>query len=238
VRGRPLSEALGRPLPLLVKLIDTRVPLSVQVHPDDSAERPGKEEAWVVIDADPGAHVLAGARPGLGAAELAALTRAALAESSRGRDLAGALSRIDVTPGTVVLVPAGTVHVIGAGITLAEIQQPVDRTYRLFDYGSGRELHVEAALAAARVEARPLRWQPGEAPTELRGKHLRLWPCVAGRSSFHAATSDHVIVCVRPPVSLQDETLATGDLRLCVGGEYELQVGEAGLAVGGEVWAP
>ena len=175
-QGRALSEVLGGPLPFLAKLIDTAAPLSIQVHPEDdpASGRLGKEEAWIVLDAEPGASVLAGVAAGVGDGELALAMEEAIARPERGTVLLEALRRIPVERGMVILVPAGTVHSIGAGILLAEIQQPTDCTHRLFDYGSDRPIHPEAARAAWRIEAQPRIWRPGEPGGSLQGRHLTL----------------------------------------------------------------
>ncbi len=153
-RGR---ELLGRTapqpaFPLLFKFLDARLDLSVQVHPDDARgarlvppDR-GKTEAWYVVDADPGARIWAGTAPGVDAAAFAAALRA-------GR-IADVLHSFTPRPGDCVFVPAGTVHAIGAGLLVAEIQQSSDVTYRLHDWGrvgpdgKPRQLHVEAGLDA------------------------------------------------------------------------------------------
>lgn len=245
--GQPLSAVLGRPLPFLAKLIDTRRALSIQVHPDDdpATGTAGKEEAWIVLDADAGAHVLAGTREGVSADDLARLARAAVADPDPAREpapaLERALARVEVAAGTVILVPAGTVHAIGGGILLAEIQQPSDCTYRLFDYGSGRELHVDAALGAARVGARPRVWRPGDAAQPLRGRHLDLVPCAAGHHTFDAAEVDALVVAVAGTSELigaERHVLAPGDLRLCAGGAVDLVVGAHGLCVIGTLPRP
>lgn len=175
-QGRALSEVLGRPLPFLAKLIDTAAPLSIQVHPEDdpASGRLGKEEAWIVLDAEPGASVLAGAADGVADRDLARAMEQAIARPERGAVLLEALRKIPVERGMVILVPAGTVHSIGAGILLAEIQQPSDCTHRLFDYGSDRPIHPEAARAAWRIEAQPRIWRPGEPGGSLQGRHLAL----------------------------------------------------------------
>lgn len=234
--GADLRASLGRPLPFLAKLIETRLPLSVQVHPDDDpvTGRPGKEEAWVVLEADPGAHVLVGLRPGIDRARLEALTRAADADPARGPELLAALVEIPVVPGTCVLLRAGTVHAIGGGILLAEIQQPTDCTHRLFDHGSGRELHVDQALATTVVDAAAQVWRPGEPVRELGGKHVRLSACPAGRHAFDASGVDRLVVAVAGGARLVGDapsTLTAGDLRLCTGGPFELDVEAGGLAV-------
>ena len=126
--------------PLLLKLIFTTERLSVQVHPgDDYAEQHhhslGKTEAWYVLDAQPPAELAVGFREALSPERL----RAA-AESGEIEQL---LLWRKVNPGDVVFVPAGTVHAIGAGLTICEIQENSDITYRLYDYGRPRELHLE-----------------------------------------------------------------------------------------------
>jgi mannose-6-phosphate isomerase len=241
--GQPLSAVLGRGLAFLAKLIDTRLALSIQVHPTDDATRgvAGKEEAWIVLDADPGAHVLAGVRDGIDAAELARRTRTAIEDPDRGEDLIAALERVEVSAGTVVLVPAGTVHAIGGGILLAEIQQPSDCTYRLFDYGSGRPLHLDDALEAMRIGAHPRVWRPEDAAEPITGVHLDLRPCPAGRHTIDASEVDALVVVVSGNGELVDDerhALSPGDLRLCTGGSFELTVLDDGLAVVGTLPRP
>lgn len=133
--------------PLLVKLIDTREALSVQVHPDDAAAQRlegqpnGKAEGWVVLRAAPGARIAYG------------LNRAMSADELRARAVSGAieadLAWREVRAGDVLDVPPGTIHAIGGGLLLYEAQQPSDITYRLYDWGRGRELHLDRAVAVA-----------------------------------------------------------------------------------------
>lgn len=141
------KAACAGPFPLLIKLIDARETLSVQVHPDDAAAARGlgeaKSEAWYVLDAKPGACIYRGFRPGTTEAE----ARQALAEG-RVADLLVAQS---VTAGDTIYIPGGTVHAIGAGCLLLEVQQNSNTTYRLFDWnrtgpdGKPRALHLEEA---------------------------------------------------------------------------------------------
>ena len=147
VGDRPLAAALGRPLPFLAKLIDTALPLSVQVHPGDdpTTGAPGKEEAWVVLAADPDARVWAGLAPTCSPAEF----RRAVAA---GEPLLHLLRTIPVVAGSVLLIPARTVHAIGGGILLAEIQQPSDCTFRFHDHGSERPIQPREALAAVDLD--------------------------------------------------------------------------------------
>lgn len=149
-------ELLGRHhpqprFPLLVKFLDARETLSVQVHPDDAAAAKavppdsGKTEAWVVLAAEPGATIYAGLKPGVDRRQLAA----AIGQGT----CADCLHSFQPQPGDCVFLPAGTVHALGAGLLVAEIQQASDITYRLFDWnrvgpdGKARALHVEQGLA-------------------------------------------------------------------------------------------
>ena len=133
---------------LLLKVLLTRLPLSIQVHPDDSIAHAmglpnGKTEAWYILGAEPGAAVAVGLNEALTPLQL----RAAIEDGS----IAALVAWRAVAAGDVVFVPAGTIHAIGAGLVIAEIQQRSDTTFRLFDHGRTRELHVEPALAAVRA---------------------------------------------------------------------------------------
>ncbi len=146
---RPVRHAhdiAGPPTALLLKLLFTTEPLSIQVHPDDAFARSvglanGKTEAWYILSAMAGARVAVGLDYSRSAAEL----RAAITDGS----IANIVHWHPVHQGDVIFIPAGTIHAIGAGIVLAEIQQYSDATFRLFDYGRQRELQVENAVAVA-----------------------------------------------------------------------------------------
>lgn len=149
------SHCAEAPFPLLVKLLDTALPLSVQVHPDDAyAARIegglGKTEMWYILDHEPGAFLHLGLRD--------PISRAGLERAIREDTLLGLLRRVEVHRGDCLLVPPGTLHSIGGGILLAEIQQSSNLTYRVFDFhrlgpdGRPRQLHVEKALDVARLE--------------------------------------------------------------------------------------
>ncbi|MCB9754803.1 MAG: class I mannose-6-phosphate isomerase [Myxococcales bacterium] len=232
--GRPLSAVLGGPLPFLAKLIDTATPLSVQVHPDDDAATgtPGKEEAWIILDAEPGARVLAGLAPGVDAPTLArAVSRANADPSAHGRALLSCLRSVPVRAGMVVLIPARTVHAIGGGILLAEIQQPSDCTYRLHDYGSERPIHVERALATLDPAAQPRIWDPaarGPARSRLHGKHLRLDVLGPGRHELLLEVDPApplLLIAQRGACQIgARETLAAGELALALAGPLALTV--------------
>jgi mannose-6-phosphate isomerase len=147
------------PPALLLKLLFTTQPLSIQVHPDDVYARSrglpnGKSEAWYVLSAASGARVAVGLDRDVTATEL----RRAIADGS----IADIVSWHTVAAGDVVYVPAGTVHAIGAGLVLVEIQQRSEATFRLHDYGRKRELHAEDAVAVAVAGAGLLRPPPGQ----------------------------------------------------------------------------
>ena len=174
--ARGLVLTRGMPLfPLLVKLIDAAEPLSVQVHPPDAAAPPGslgKTEAWHVLDAAPGAVLYLGLNDGIGVAELEALAR-------RGASTAGLLRAVPAVPGETVYLPAGTVHALGAGVLIYELQQPSAVTYRLDDWGRldaagrPRALHRDAALDVLDPASRPDPIPPLALPTDA-GERTRL----------------------------------------------------------------
>ena len=142
-----------------MKLLDPASWLSVQVHPNDAVARRlagpdavGKTEAWYVLEADPGAELLAGARPGVREADLRAAMRGGAATTRL-------LARHAPAAGDVLLVTAGTLHAVGPGVLLYELQQPSDLTYRVDDWGRPasrtRPLHTKQALASVVPQSRP-----------------------------------------------------------------------------------
>lgn len=172
-------ELLGRhagirQFPLLLKYLDAADRLSVQVHPNDAQARArqpgelGKTEAWVILDAKPESVVYAGLRP-----EITCVALAAAIERGTVEDC---LHRVPVAAGDCIFIPAGTVHAIGEGILLAEVQQSSDLTYRLFDWnrvgadGKPRPLHIDESLACIDFDRGPV---SAAVPRELsrdRGK--------------------------------------------------------------------
>ena len=137
--------------PLLIKVIFAREKLSVQVHPDDGLAQKygqprGKTECWYVLAAGPGAQVATGLKPGV--------TLDQVKEGIQAGTLEESLNLLPVAAGEVVFVDAGTVHAIWPGSILLETQQNCDLTYRMYDYGRGRELHIEKALEATRLTTR------------------------------------------------------------------------------------
>lgn len=160
-------------LPILVKWLFTSEKLSIQVHPDDTQARArgkpsGKEECWYIVDAEPGAVL------GMGT------TRVLSAEELRAASLSGEIEHLmdwkPVKAGDYFYIPAGTVHAIGAGITLVEVQQYADITYRLYDYGRPRELHLDDGVAVS--VAAPYAGRSGYATGNMQlvdGPHFDLW---------------------------------------------------------------
>jgi mannose-6-phosphate isomerase len=159
--GQRIGEIWFEPPPelpqLLVKYIFTSEALSVQVHPSDAQTiakglgRQGKEECWLILDAEPDAKL------GIG------FHQAIDADAMRKAALDGSIEHLmewhSVAPGDFFYIPANTVHAIGAGISLIEVQQNSDITYRLYDYGRPRELHLDEGMAVARGEPYASRWR-------------------------------------------------------------------------------
>lgn len=123
--------------PLLIKFLFTTEPLSVQVHPE------GKTEMWHILAAEPGAKIAAGFREKISEEKMRA--------SALSGEIENLLEWFEARPGDTFFIPAGTVHAIGAGLTLCEIQQWSDVTYRLFDYGRPRELHLDEGVRVSRL---------------------------------------------------------------------------------------
>jgi len=156
-----LGPALGPrdQFPLLVKFIDAHQDLSVQVHPDDGTGRRlagdnGKTETWVILEAEPASAIYAGLKQGVGRDEFARAIRAGEVEHL--------LHRFEPKQGDCILIEAGTVHAIGAGVLLAEIQEMSDATFRVYDWGrtgadgKPRPLHLREAMESIDFERGPV----------------------------------------------------------------------------------
>ena len=165
------SELLGEnyvapTFPLLIKVLFPREKLSVQVHPDDAmAQRygdpRGKTECWYALDAQPGAAVALGIKEGAGPEKI----RASILDST----LEDYVEQVPVQKGDMVYVDAGTVHAIGPGVILLETQQNSDLTYRMYDYGRPRELHVDLSIEAMRLHTRA-----GKVTPVAENSHVKL----------------------------------------------------------------
>lgn len=142
----------GDVAPIMVKFLFTSERLSIQVHPDDEAAQAagyprGKEECWLVLDAQPDAE--------LGVGLLAKTTREALHDAALDGAIVNMIDWRNARVDDFIYNRAGTIHAIGAGLTIVEVQQNVDCTYRLYDYGRPRELHLDAGLAVSETAPRP-----------------------------------------------------------------------------------
>jgi mannose-6-phosphate isomerase len=159
-RAAATAAPQHRPFPLLLKYLDCQDLLSIQVHPTDEIARElrpgelGKTEAWVVLDADPSARIYAGLRSGV--------TRADVQRGLADGSLAQCLHAITPQKGQCIFLRAGTVHAVGGGVLIAEVQQSSDATFRLFDWnrpgadGKPRTLHTEEALRSIDWTAGPV----------------------------------------------------------------------------------
>jgi len=156
----------GESFPLLVKVLFPKEKLSVQVHPDDAMAQKygdprGKTECWYALDAQPGASLALGIKPGADSEKV----RAAILNSS----LEELLEMVPVHKQDMIFVDAGTVHAIDPGVVLLETQQNCDLTYRMYDYGRHRELHIDKSLEAMRMKTRA-----GKVAPVAENSHTRL----------------------------------------------------------------
>jgi len=223
-----VGAELGGEFPLLVKLLFPAEKLSVQVHPDDAQARAlgetrGKTECWYVLEAEPGAAVALGLKDGVDAAAV----RAAVADGASG-NMESLLKWVPVSVGDMLFVDAGTVHAIGPGVVLLETQQTSDVTYRLYDYGRPRELHLEKGLQVLKAKT-----AAGKIPPTRMDGFMRLIEqkyFVVDR--FDVASSQVRVAMdgVGCLVCLSGNGVVRGD-----GVEVEFKVGQAVVAPTGEV---
>jgi mannose-6-phosphate isomerase len=217
---------------LLLKLLFTTKPLSIQVHPDDAFARSiglsnGKTEAWYILSAVPGAQVAVGLNYHLSTTEL----RTAIMDGS----IANIVHWHPVHKGDVIFIPAGTIHGIGAGIVLAEIQQHSDATFRLFDYGRQRQLHIENAVAVATTGPRE-RQSPPERLSDARrvltvNPYFALEQIDLGPGSVWTlnAPKETWILAVNGHAQLGVTRLSPGDAVFLEADSAEIEVGADGL---------
>jgi mannose-6-phosphate isomerase len=166
--GRTLSDLMhGERFPILVKFIFTTARLSLQVHPNDAQAEggPGKTEMWYILRAEPDSTLALGFNQ--------TITRERLRESALSGEIEQLVRWFPVRAGDTFFTPAGVVHAIGAGIALVEIQQNSDTTYRLYDYGRPRELHLDKGVAVAHLDPHP---GPSK-PVDLGGGRRELARC-------------------------------------------------------------
>lgn len=221
--GRKIS---GENFPLLLKILDAREVLSVQVHPDDEFAGKhegdaGKTEAWYILKARPGAKIVYGLQPGT--------TREEFASALKRGELERCLNEVQVKPGEVYSIPAGLVHALGSGIMVVELQRNSDLTYRVYDWnrvdtnGRSRPLHVEKALQVIEFGKRPPRvLSPGT------GKDGFLLENECFSLYYHRVTGEKVMTC--GPESFAVMTAVAGKGEIWYGGKaYSLKYGDSFL---------
>lgn len=226
--GEDNFERYGLEFPLLIKYLDCNDKLSVQVHPDDALAEErhnsfGKTEAWYVVDCKPGAAIY------LGFKDLNLTREEYIAAVSESR-LEELLNKVEVKPGDTFFIPAGTVHALGAGLEVVEVQQTSDITYRIYDWdrvdseGKSRELHTALAVDAIDFEAdaellhrKYDLTRGGEAKVIESNYFTMVLHDVAGSKSFDHTALDSFVVYIA----------LNGSVRIIAdGNEEELQEGE------------
>ncbi len=234
--GRERSQ-----FPLLVKFLDATDRLSVQVHPNDEQairydpQENGKTEAWVILDAAPSSRIYAGLRAGI--------DRATLSQQIEAGRIEDCLHSFTVAAGDCVFIPAGTVHAIGEGILLAEIQQSSDITFRLYDWGrvgadgKPRQLHIEQALDCIDFERGPVAPVAPQPLQPVCGTGERLVDCryfridrlhTEDELTMETAGECHILIVVEGQLTLSDgsgrEELPRGQTRLLPGSQRSVRV--------------
>ena len=194
-------------VPLLVKFLFTDRDLSVQVHPDDDYARlhhnsPGKTEMWHVLAARNGAKIAAGFREPVTLEQV----RAAALDGT----ILDLLEWFEARTGDTFFIPAGTVHAIGAGLTICEIQQRSDITYRLYDYGRRRELHLDSALAVTRPGSHAAR-----SGANVVCPHFVTEPLdVAGSMSLPPPSQNELLIGIEGEGKIDGQNIRGGDVFL------------------------
>lgn len=200
-------------LPLLVKWLFTSEKLSVQVHPNDAQAKSyglssGKEECWLIIDAQPDATLGIGTKRSIDKEELRAL--------SLSGEIENLIDWKSAKAGDYYYIPAGTVHAIGPDVTLIEVQQNADITYRLYDYGRPRELHLDhgVAVSDARIYDDDRSGTLDHSPIQqlVSGPHFNLWHCRGPKGCELAQNGlDSWIIPITGSLSTGENQLKTGD---------------------------
>lgn len=196
--------------PLLIKFLFTSESLSIQVHPDDEYARSrhnclGKTEMWHILRADDGARIAIGLRH--------PITREELAAVAGKPEILDLLNWVEVRPGDSFFIPAGTIHALGGGLALCEIQQLSDITYRLYDYGRDRELHIAESLDVSRLAPGDNRREPIAIETgrELLAEcqYFQIEKLSVSGAAF--CKSDHIGIVLAGKVRAGDELFGPGD---------------------------
>jgi mannose-6-phosphate isomerase len=225
---------MNAPTPaLLLKLLFTSEPLSIQVHPDDTFARAmgmpnGKSEAWYILSAKPDAQIGAGLKH--------QITAQQLRTSIKDGTIADLVHWRPVVEGDVIYIPAGTIHAIGAGIVLAEIQQHSDATYRLFDYGRQRELHEDNGVAVAHPWPLRTPCHPTHLTAErtilVASRHfvLERVELPAGSSWALLAEPETWMLVVGGHAAIGLAAASVGEAIFVAGGRSSIEVGSGGLS--------
>jgi len=210
-------------LPLLIKFVFTSERLSVQVHPNDEfagdhENSAGKTEMWYVMRANPGARLAIGFRE--------SISRERLRESAVSGEIEQLLNWIDVQAGDAFFIPAGTVHAIGGGLALCEVQQYSDITYRLYDYGRPRELHLDKAIEVASTE--PANAKSVMLPIDCEYFHTELARTTSPLLYKPEPERFHIIIFVSGTGTIAGQQLSEGQAWLVpAGGEpFEIEPGD------------
>ena len=210
---KPIGEAwylADCELPLLVKMLFTSERLSVQVHPEDGEDGPrGKTEMWHIVEAEPGATIALGFRE--------PITRERLLESTKTGEIEQLLNWVPARAGDTFFVPAHTVHAIGAGLVLFEIQQNSDVTYRLWDYGRPREIHVEKAAPIAELGIHAgagERVAVGEGCWELARSKYFVTELIESEGFGLDAGACQLLICIEGEARVDGEAVRAGEVWL------------------------
>lgn len=209
--------------PLLIKLLFPKEKLSVQVHPNDElaqkyGEPRGKTECWYALDAQEGAAVALGIKEGA--------TVDQIKESIPAGTLEDLLEMVPVKKGDMLFVDAGTVHAMGPGVVILETQQTSDRTYRMYDYGRPRELHLEKSFEAMRLKTKAGKVAPkqeGDHSVLLDEKYFEIerWPLAAGDGTKIVSRNEGVQILF----------VSSGELMIHSEGGEQVHVGRCELAI-------
>jgi mannose-6-phosphate isomerase len=203
-------------VPILVKFLFTSARLSVQVHPGDEYARrhegsAGKTEMWHILRTGPGAEIALGFRE--------PITRERLRSASASGEIEKLLHWIPVAPGETYFTPAGTVHAIGGGLVLCEIQQVSDVTYRLYDYGRQRELHLDKAAEVSDLGRHPgAQSANGELLVECQ--YFRAEKLEFSAAAQYSYFRPHLLIVVEGSGSFGDLSCRAGEAWLAPAGEF------------------
>jgi len=236
MQGRRIGEIWfpgpdGERLALLIKYLFTSEKLSVQVHPSDAQAiarglLAGKEECWYILDAKPGARLGIGVR--------VPLSKARLREAALSGEIETLIEWHVAEPGMLFHIPPGTIHAIGADISLIEIQQNSDVTYRLYDYGRPRELHlsegVDVADASPYPRSRRISVDPSRTAILLEAEHFTLAQIICGDMSPIPGHAGLLVVPIEGRLQVSGQTIASGECALATS-NAEIDARDCGRAL-------